>query len=796
MMSSEARVYSDSDLSTSATMTTINPICDDLEDIHIETERVNEKSNLFPVNSSTSLATAQSHPSSSSTTTRSYHSNSRSNRDSKAIATMESSSNKSTWATSFINCLWKCLPLDYILLEDDLDEIKKAINSPFSTTVLLLNVMIGSGILVQAYAFMEAGIMLTTLLYIAIGFMNYYSVLVLVRTAEFTGYFDYALIAMTGLGPIGAYAVDTSIVLMDAGSLISYILIIGDLAASVMAVFLGINANTTLYTSETFYSAIITIFIVMPFCLIRRLGHLACISYLAFIVVFFIVFLVCVDGPLSYEYTESEDVLNWFDVDGALDNIGSMVFAMGYTPAVLHAYVSLDDRYKRHFPKITLLSTFLGASLCYITGIVGYLCFRNETDSDILDNFTDTWATATKFLVVFHLIFYIPGDFIVMRSSFYHLLSYSGHRLKTKKRTKRMMRKRQLAKEHARIRLQRMEEEVDDMLLHEDGIDAERQGLLSRGNSGTNSGTDHVDDRSRSHSHGSRDRSRSRSRSRDALLSSVPVYVRDNPTGVSTRASLSTPGYGSLSTSTGIGTQTPSSSSTLNSRDHFDTPDSTVSGGGGLGGHKGSMNVRVFYYHDVEGNEVVIDPKDLGYFRHDMSDDEDEEAESRGHSHTGGDLGDARYSSTTDEVGAGDHIDDSDSQEFSIRNIGEYYGEDGTLPHDDHQHFVYLIENRVLNSDDVVEQDNVQYVITTCVMVLIITFITCVIEYYAGGSSNVLSFVINLTGGLAGSFSTFILPGLCGMAFLHHKPKYFRRSLMVFLFGCIICMCVLVGSFS
>jgi sodium-coupled neutral amino acid transporter 11 len=564
--------------------------------------------------------------------------------------------------------------------------------------------MIGSGILVQPYAFKESGILLTTCLYIAISFMNYYGVLVLVRTAEFTGYFDYALIAMTGLGPLGAYAVDISIVLMDVGALISYILIIGDLCSTVLSVILNVSTSTW-YISETFCSAIVMTFIVMPFCLIRRLGHLACISYLAFVVVFFIVLLVCVDGPLSYEYTANEDALRWFDISGAFDNIGSMVFAMGYTPSVLHAYVSLEDSKKRQFPRITLLATFLGAALCYITGLVGYLCFRDDTESDILDNFTDTWANVTKFLVIIHLIFYIPGDFIVMRSSIYHLVQYSGkHQWKSKKSMRRVEQDRSPwgsmkdseKRESARLDSQTGKDKTSKGYLSEseDEDDDEGRRLMSRGNNNNNRGGEDSDG-----SMSNRRRSTNNQRQNESE-SAMPR-----------QGANSSNGYGSM-----------------------------------------NMAKRpVYYYYDQEGNEILLDHSKLrGY----------------GYENKAIDTSTGSESSTSNKFPS-----------VTDRELDRYIADHVLL-------------------DDVAGQDNVEYVLTSCILVLIITFCTCVIEYYTGTDSNVLSFVVNLTGGVAGSLCTFILPGLCGMAFLYHKPKYYYRSLAVFGFGCVICICVLVGSVS
>lgn len=55
-------------------------------------------------------------------------------------------------------------------------------------------------------------------------------------------------------------------------------------------------------------------------------------------------------------------------------------------------------------------SVVLGGVLCYGTGLMGYMAFRDATEGDILDNFYGIVATCFKVLVVLHLVMYIPNE--------------------------------------------------------------------------------------------------------------------------------------------------------------------------------------------------------------------------------------------------------------------------------------------------------------------------------------------------------------------------------------------------
>lgn len=64
----------------------------------------------------------------------------------------------------------------------------------------------------------------------------------------------------------------------------------------------------------------------------------------------------------------------------------------------------------RAWRTVAAWAVVVGLVLCYSTGLVGYLSFRDATDGDILDNFEGALASCFKLLVVVHLILYIPSE--------------------------------------------------------------------------------------------------------------------------------------------------------------------------------------------------------------------------------------------------------------------------------------------------------------------------------------------------------------------------------------------------
>ncbi len=291
-----------------------------------------------------------------------------------------------------------------------------------STVILLLNSMIGSGILVQGYVFKESGILNAILVYIVIACMTYTGIDLLISSADLLQVFDYSQLAVATLGNAGGKVLDFSIAFGNAGALLSYMLIIGTLTSDILS---GLFGNSW-FTSTYFMPSVLTLAVILPSCLIRKFGHLAYISYISIFAIAGTMLLVCIYGPIE-SYKHESDELTWSTSGGTLKAIGSVVFAFGFASSVFHAYVALDDskRSPHNFNVLTSTTILLGVSMCFLTGFIGYFSFRSSTEADILENFNGVLGAIFKIAVIVHLLLYIPGDFVVMRYSLFRLFGTS-----------------------------------------------------------------------------------------------------------------------------------------------------------------------------------------------------------------------------------------------------------------------------------------------------------------------------------------------------------------------------------
>lgn len=311
------------------------------------------------------------------------------------------------------------IPADWVMLPED-GEAVEINNSFISSLFLLLNTMIGSGVLVQPYVFSQAGVVSVPIEYIIIGMLNFSSIQILLLCAHKLDVFDYSGVAETTLGRTGQIIVDMCLVIGGSGSLLSYVLIIGSL---LKAVVLDFCSCSEWYCNIGFLTAVPIVLFTIPLCLIRNYGHLAGISYLSIFVVGSSILLVIIVGPIERILHDDYDgALNLGSWHGSLSTTGDIVFALGFIGTMFHAYKGMATQTPEEFSKLSFVTIVLGVALCFTTGLVGYLSFRDEVETNVLENFSGGLAASFQIALIIHLILYIPGDFVVVRAALFKLL--------------------------------------------------------------------------------------------------------------------------------------------------------------------------------------------------------------------------------------------------------------------------------------------------------------------------------------------------------------------------------------
>lgn len=107
---------------------------------------------------------------------------------------------------------------------------------PKLTAFLLLNAMIGAGILNVPYTFKQSGVGLGLFIFLFFAFLTWFSLIVLIYTGIRTKTFDYGELAFKACAKKGSICVDFWTVLEGVGGCLGYLVIIGNNMSSVVQV--------------------------------------------------------------------------------------------------------------------------------------------------------------------------------------------------------------------------------------------------------------------------------------------------------------------------------------------------------------------------------------------------------------------------------------------------------------------------------------------------------------------------------------------------------------------------------
>ncbi len=287
-------------------------------------------------------------------------------------------------------------------------------NSSSQLFFLLVNTMIGSGILNMPEVMSQAGFLGGVIMLTVVAMVTWYAVSCVVNATVILGETSYQNAMRRSFGAIGEKVFLASILILNLGALMSYITILGGTASQL---FLSWDCEDDFCEVNGTTSFLVMCFVV-PVCLYRHYGHLSLISTFSFVAIGLCVLFVVIAGPILGPQSDAGPVLI-LEMEGLIRKLGSCVFALSFASSCIMGYRSMDEsqRTPEHFNIVSAFGVATGMILCIVMGISGYNAFRGDTDGEILDNFETHAADPFKFLLAVHMVLYIPVDAVVLRDA-------------------------------------------------------------------------------------------------------------------------------------------------------------------------------------------------------------------------------------------------------------------------------------------------------------------------------------------------------------------------------------------
>ena len=289
---------------------------------------------------------------------------------------------------------------------------------------LLMNAILGSGLLGQAFAAAQSGIGLYAGSLLVMAGCAFYAIVLLLLCCEMTGVHAYEAVGFAAYGPVGRTAAAVVVTLQNFGAMSGYLIILKDLLPSLVAEAGGFSAGEgPWWSGSTVLVLAVVVCLVWPLTMLRDIGALSVTSGFSITTMFFFTLVILIKFT-TVSCTEAVQRLDLSPhlqchAEAAIVDVGfaevfpTLAFSFVCHTALLPIYTELRTRTVPAMMKVAGTSIALCFGLYLLAGIFGYLAFRGATQGDLLKQFAaydpkDDLVLACRVLVAASVTLTIP----------------------------------------------------------------------------------------------------------------------------------------------------------------------------------------------------------------------------------------------------------------------------------------------------------------------------------------------------------------------------------------------------
>ncbi|KAJ1723491.1 hypothetical protein LPJ53_002148 [Coemansia erecta] len=285
----------------------------------------------------------------------------------------------------------------------------------------ILNTIIGSGIVCLPYALHNAGFFFGVIMLAFIALLSQFSLYALVVSGKRTGTAHFSSVTQASLGQTGYHLLNVSMVIDMVGTVILYLMLVGDLATSLSDIYLPVAL------SRSSIIMIVSMVCVLPLLFFRNTGPLANFSILSVLCLPYIILVVAIRAPL---YADRAQVDFSFFGPRVLPAMGVLAFTYSSCHAAFPNFLGLKDRSVRSWVRASSSASAGAGLISTAFAITGYLSFGGKADANILNNFpaSDNYINLGRLLFAATLILTVPMAFYPIRDTLTEMLHIDPER--------------------------------------------------------------------------------------------------------------------------------------------------------------------------------------------------------------------------------------------------------------------------------------------------------------------------------------------------------------------------------
>ncbi|KAK9841250.1 hypothetical protein WJX74_002613 [Apatococcus lobatus] len=272
----------------------------------------------------------------------------------------------------------------------------------------LANTVVGAGIMSLPHAIAVLGVAFGSGVLVLVYLLARLSLAKLISLTQQTRAQSYSQLVRKQLGPAGDVFLQASIIINNAGILVVYLIILGDIAVGsppkydgLLSTWFGLDAGKTWYLARPFVVAVIAAVFLLPLSLLRSLSTLSKVSAVSLSLA---AFFAAASGALGTYAALQGNIQNglssarWWPSFKEFTHPSDLLGLVATLPVLLTSYVC---HYNLH-PVMKDIQSYtqrrmtgavdLGLGSCtlayIVSGIGGYFLFNGHPSEDVLKSFT------------------------------------------------------------------------------------------------------------------------------------------------------------------------------------------------------------------------------------------------------------------------------------------------------------------------------------------------------------------------------------------------------------------------
>lgn len=306
-----------------------------------------------------------------------------------------------------------------------------------SSTVNLLNTIVGAGTLAMPSVMSHMGIMLGVIMIVWSGITAAFGLYLQSRCARYLERGTASFFALSQITyPNAAVIFDAAIAIKCFGVAVSYMIIIGDLMPGVVMGFLS-NANSAPYLVDRNFWITAFMLLVIPLSFLRRLDSLKYTSLVALVSIGYLIVLVIYHFAVDkHADPGSIRVIQWGGAIETLSALPVVVFAYTCHQNMFSILNELKDNSPISVAGVIASSIGSASSIYVVVAITGYITFGNAVVGNIVSMYpTGAASTIGKAAIVVLVTFSVPLQVHPCRASLDAVLKWRPNRSQPNGRT-------------------------------------------------------------------------------------------------------------------------------------------------------------------------------------------------------------------------------------------------------------------------------------------------------------------------------------------------------------------------